>query len=200
MRKPATRFFSISFLIGFVVVFAAAAYDNLSRPHPQRSDANRSGLSGLSITVLNDGISVAPQIDTNMVAHLKAAGYASIIDLRPDGEAPEQPPAQRMAATADLNWMKFFYVPVPHGDTVPDATVEQLSQALSASPRLTLLYCRSGRRATRAWSLAEASRPGGLDADTILHTARRAGHAVDDLQDAISARIARRSDVQVARP
>lgn len=54
------------------------------------------------------------------------------------------------------------------------------------------MYCRSGSRAARTWSLMEASRPGGRSADDILAAVKRSGQGADDLAGAINARIAKR--------
>ncbi|MFL6657217.1 MAG: beta-lactamase hydrolase domain-containing protein, partial [Massilia sp.] len=94
--------------------------------------------------------------------------------------------------SSDLNALNFVYIPVPHG-AIPDSAVTALGKALANSPGPVLLYCRSGRRAARTWSLVEASRTGGLDAAQIIATVKASGQEVDDLKDALEQRIAARS-------
>lgn len=173
--------FGISILAGFLFVVAVAGFDHWKR-QPQ-----------VKINYLAEGIGVASQIKTSQIPFLKEEGYATVIDLRPDGEAPDQPPAKMVETAARANQMAFFYVPVPHGEAVPDEVVAALSQAIASSPKPILIYCRSGRRATRAWSLAEASRKDGLSSAAIHLAANEAGHSIDDLNSAIAERIARRN-------
>jgi len=96
-----------------------------------------------------------------------------------------------MAAAAQKAGLAFSYTPTPHG-AVPGVTVDQFARALSESARPTLLYCRSGKRATRVWALSEASRLGGLDADAILRAAAAIGLSAEDVKADIDARIGRR--------
>lgn len=140
---------------------------------------------------LDEGILVRDQITLASIPKIKEQGYRTLIDLRPDGEAPDQPPAAAVSQAAAAAGLRFAYVPTPHGE-IPAATVDAFAQAMATAEKPVLLYCRSGNRAARVWALAEASRPGGADAATIADTVRRAGQKVDDLQAQIATRIAKR--------
>jgi len=172
--------FAISVVFGVALVLAASSYDHWTR-RPE-----------VTTSKLTTDISVAEQIQLEDIPQLKARGFAAIIDLRPDGEAAGQPAAQAVESAAHENHMGFTYVPVPHGD-IPDAAVTALSRAILTSPHPILLYCRSGRRAVRTWSLAEASRPDGLDTDAIHAAVRASGQSAEDLNAAITQRIALRT-------
>lgn len=176
--------FKISVLAGFLAVLAITGFYYWKRQ------------TQVQTIQLAEGIDVASQIKTSQIPLLKEEGYATVIDLRPDGEAPDQPSATMVETAARANQMAFFYVPVPHGDKVPDEVVAALSKAMASSPKPILIYCRSGRRATRAWSLAEASRKDGLNNAAIHSAATGAGHSIDDLSAAITDRIARRNSPQ----
>ena len=173
--------FKISVLAGFLAVLAITGFYYWKRQ------------TQVQTIPLAQGIGVASQIKTSQIPFLKEEGYATLIDLRPDGEAPDQPPAKIVESAARTNQMAFFYVPVPHGDKVPDEVVAALSKAMASSPKPILIYCRSGRRATRAWSLAEAAQKDGLGSAAIHAAAKKAGHSIDDLGAAITERIARRN-------
>jgi uncharacterized protein (TIGR01244 family) len=140
---------------------------------------------------LAPGVAVRDQISLADVLRIKSAGFNTIIDLRPDGEAPDQPPSAAVEAAADAAGLRFAYIPTPQG-AIPDATVERLAEALAASHQPVLLYCRSGNRAARVWALAEASRADGADATNIALAVRAAGQKIDDLTPQIAARIAAR--------
>lgn len=136
---------------------------------------------------LAPGIAISEQLQPGAMATAREQ-FATVIDMRPDGEAAGQPSAAQMASAADAQRLQFAYVPVPHGD-IPDAVVERLSAAMASRPGPVLLYCRSGRRAARSWSLVEASRPGGLGVDEILAAVRASGQDASDLRARIAQRV-----------
>lgn len=144
-----------------------------------------------TITPLTERFSVSGQVSPDQLADLKARGYTAIIALRPDGEAPGQPSAAQVSEAARGNGMTFAFVPVAPGP-IPDAAVAALSQAIAENPGKVLLYCRSGSRAARTWSLFEASRAGGADADAIVAAVKASGQSADDLRGAIDERVAAR--------
>lgn len=172
--------FGLSVLFGVILVLAFSSYNQWTRRQP------------VKVSKLTDGIWVAEQIQLDAIPALQSRGFASIIDLRPDGEAADQPGAQAVESAARAHRMEFAYVPVPHGD-IPDSAVSALGKSISSAPRPILLYCRSGRRAARTWSLVEASRPGGLDAVAILAAVTASGQSADDLSTDIARRIALRT-------
>jgi uncharacterized protein (TIGR01244 family) len=96
-----------------------------------------------------------------------------------------------MAAAATAEGLDFAYIPVPHGQ-IPDAAVTALQQQLAKKTGPVLLYCRSGSRAARTWSLVEASRHNGLNAAEILAAVKASQLNADDLEPAIRQRIALR--------
>lgn len=174
-----SRLFGIAVLVGILLVLGMGGYE-------------RWGRRPVVVTrTLGGEISVAEQILRDDIPRLKASGFAAIIDLRPDGEADDQPDSKAIESVVVGNRMDFAYVPVPHGE-IPDSAVQALSSALSSLPRPVLLYCRSGRRAVRTWSLVEASRAGGQNAEAIQSAAKGAGQSIDDLLPLIAQRIALR--------
>lgn len=179
------RIFICSMLLGVFAVMASASYTRWTE------------LRELNAVNLTPDIAVSEQLKLNAVHLLRAKGYATIIDLRPDGEAQDQPLAAVVARAAESNRMHFAYVPVPHGE-IPESAVAGLEKALAENPKPILLYCRSGRRAARTWSLVEASRPGGLDAAAILSAVKNTGQTADDLSGAIAQRIAQRNQKKEA--
>jgi uncharacterized protein (TIGR01244 family) len=143
------------------------------------------------VSALTERYAVSGQITPGQLADLKARGFTSIVALRPDGEGPDQPTAAQMTAAAHSQGMTFSYVPVAPGP-IPDQAVADLGKAIENTPGKVLMYCRSGSRASRTWSLLEASRPGGASADTILAAVKASGHSADDLRTAIESRVSAR--------
>ena len=136
---------------------------------------------------LAPGIAISEQLQPDAMA-IARGQFGTVIDMRPDGEASGQPGSSEMASAAAAQRLQFAYVPVPHGD-IPDAVVDKLSNALAARPGPVLLYCRSGRRAARSWSLVEASRPGGMDVDAILAAVKASGQDASDLRARLEQRV-----------
>lgn len=172
--------FGIAVVAGMSLVLATAAIQRWQRPPPAK------------VSRLSGQIAVAEQLSLDQIPELGQRGYATIIDLRPDGEAPDQPSASAVRTRARKSSMRFAYVPVPHGD-IPASAVDALQQAIADNPSPVLLYCRSGRRAARTWSLVEASRQDGASGDAILAAVKASGQSADDLAPAIRERIARRA-------
>lgn len=171
--------FGVAVLAGAALVLGISAMDKF---HRRAADARE----------ISGGVWVTEQITPRQVAQYKARGFHAVVDLRPDGEDVGQPSSAEVGHAAQRQGLSFAYVPVPHG-AIPDTAVDSLAEALTHAERPVLLYCRSGRRAARTWALAEASRPGGLEAVAIEAAVSSAGQAADDLHELIAARIAARS-------
>ncbi len=177
------RIFGIAVVAGITLVVSSAAYDRWQQRLPAGAER------------LSETVTVSGQLQLDQVAALKARGYATIIDLRPDGEAHGQPTAAAMESAVQRSGMRFAYVPVPHGD-IPDSAIGALDRALATSPAPVLLYCRSGRRAARTWGLVQASRPGGGDADQIIAAVKAGGQSAQDLRAELARRIALRTPAE----
>jgi uncharacterized protein (TIGR01244 family) len=174
--------FFIAVLAGATAVMGWAAYQRFA--HPPLPNA-------VPMKLLAEGVWVSEQIGPPQLSLLGQAHFATVVDMRPDGEVAGQPSSTAMADAAKRAGLAFAYDPVPHG-VIPDEAVSALQKALASQPKPVLLYCRSGRRAARTWALAEASRPGGLDARAIKQAVQAVGQRADDLDHDIQARIAAR--------
>jgi len=146
-----------------------------------------------------DSVYVSPQIPLRYVSDMRQYGIHTIIDMRPDGEAPDEPSHSEMERIAKTEGFDFSYIPVPH-ESIPRATVKELGEVLLASQRPVVLYCRTGRRAVRTFALSEASRHDGPSVDTILQMVKHAGFFAEDLRPEIVSRIAARTAASEAKP
>lgn len=180
------KLFIAALLVGMTAVLIMAAY-NKWQTRPVYYTAHQ----------LDKDIWVSKQLTSPAIAKLRSDGFKSIIDMRPDGEAEDQPSSESMKQLAQQENLHFSYVPVPHGD-IPASAVTNLEQVLAESPKPVLLYCRSGSRAARTWSLVEASHSNGFGAEAILKIVKAAGHNADDLAPQINQRIADRATSSVA--
>jgi uncharacterized protein (TIGR01244 family) len=191
-RLPRKRtVFLAALLIGASPVLLPAAWSRWVEGVPPRSAMPEASAALVERHRLTDGLWVAGQIEARDIAAARGRGFKTVIALRPDGEAPGQPASDEMRRLAEAQGMAFAYIPVPQGE-LPDAVADALGRTLATTEGPVLLYCRSGRRAARAWAVAEASRPGGMTPDAIRAATAAAGHPVDDLSERMATRAARR--------
>ncbi len=125
---------------------------------------------------ITDGVSVAPQISPEDVAAAKAQGFATIVNNRPDGESPDQPPGAAIAAACAAAGIDYVAIPIDHTGFNLDQ-VEAMAGALAKGP--VLAFCRSGTRSCNLWALA-AAKQGGEPAE-IVAAAGEGGYNVAGL-------------------
>ena len=126
---------------------------------------------------IDDQISVAGQLAEADVARAAAAGYVRLINNRPDGEAPDQPPGEAIARAAAGAGLSYVAIPVSAGFSM--GQVEAMAAALAEAGGPVLAFCRSGTRSTNLWALAAAYRGG--DPDAIVAAAAAAGYDIGAL-------------------
>ena len=131
----------------------------------------------LELKRINDDVSVAPQISPDDMPAIKAAGFAAVINNRPDGEAPDQPTSATMQAAAEAAGLAYHYIPLGR-DGVSPAMVEETGAAFEGSDGPVLAFCRSGTRSTTLWALSQA---GKMPAQEIVAQAAHAGYDMSHL-------------------
>lgn len=145
----------------------------------------------VNLTKLSDEVYLTSQVQPSSALHLRRKGMRTIVAIRPDGEAPDQPSSTEIQTAANDSIMLFRYVPVPH-DTIPEEAVESLNESLLNDPKPVVLYCRTGRRAVRLFALTESMRTDGPTLDAILEMVKSAGFSADDLKEDLERRISQR--------
>jgi len=132
------------------------------------------------IVELEPGIFVAPQLVEPDFAEIAARGIRSVVNNRPDGEAPGQLPNEQAEAAARRHGLAFRFLPVTSLTVTDDAVVGAFARLLDDLPRPTLLYCRSGTRCTILWTQVAAPR---LGVERVLRIAAHAGYDMEVLRD-----------------
>ncbi|HEV7353959.1 MAG TPA: TIGR01244 family sulfur transferase [Brevundimonas sp.] len=132
----------------------------------------------MDIRPLDPALHVAPQIALEDLPALKAAGYATIISNRPDGEEPGQPDAAEVRAAAEAAGLAFAHIPVSMPALGP-GEVEALRHALDTLPGPALAFCKSGTRSAVLWVLSQA---GERPADELIAAAAAAGYDLSGLR------------------
>ena len=137
----------------------------------------------MEIRRISDAFSVSPQVAPGDVAALKEAGFALIINNRPDGEEPGQPAGAQIEAAAQAAGLAYRAIPVAGG--FGQDQVAQMAEALASVDGPVFAFCRSGTRSTLLWSLVKAR--AGDDPEDIAIAAAAAGYDVAPVRAAMDA-------------
>lgn len=131
---------------------------------------------------INDHITVSGQIEPEDVQTLKAQGFKTIINNRPDDEAPGQPSSAEIEAAAKAAGLKYVAIPLGRDGVSPDM-VDKTKAALDDSEGPVFAFCRSGTRSTTLWALSQA---GEKPAEEIIGEAAAAGYDMSHLAGHLS--------------
>lgn len=126
---------------------------------------------------ITPSFAASPAPEGDFFEEAAAAGYALIINNRPDGEDPAQVTNAAAATEAAAYGLSYAYVPIS-GMPGPDEA-QAMRAALASAKGPVLAFCRSGTRSTAAWALAQAL--DGADVDAVLAQARSGGYDLSAL-------------------
>lgn len=130
--------------------------------------------------------SVAPQLMAEDFAAADAAGFASIINLRPDREKPGYLTASEASALAKEHGLQYAHIPVPKSGPTEDL-IGAFAKAIADLPGPVLAHCGTGRRAAILWAICSA---GALGTDEILSCCAGAGHDLSKMRPMLEQRAA----------
>ncbi len=119
---------------------------------------------------LEDSVFVSGQVDPADLPALAAQGIRMIINNRPDGEAPDQPPGEEIARAAEAAGLAYRAIPIRQ---LEPGAVQATTQALGEADGSVLAFCAAGTRSTFLWALARSGR--GAEADDLAQRALAAG-------------------------
>ena len=140
--------------------------------------------STMDIRALTPDYAVSPQIEPADLAALKAAGFTTVIDNRPDGEIPPGLHAAPMQAAAEALGLTFVVNPITPGN-FSDTVLATQKKAMTDSTGPVFAYCASGNRSSCAWALVEA---GNRPTDDLIREPAKFGYNLEALRDWIEAR------------
>lgn len=107
----------------------------------------------MTIRELDDHTLVCGQVAPHEIAGLAHQGVTVVVNNRPDGEDPQQPPAKEIEAAAKAAGLAYRFVPVRYG--IGPAEVAGMREAIrEAGDGKLLAFCRSGTRSALTWALA----------------------------------------------
>lgn len=109
----------------------------------------------MEYTLVSDRLAVGPQMQLCDPPALAAAGFAAIINNRPDHEEPDQPTSLELARAASNEGLGYWHIPIVPGEMTDD-DVRAFAGALSSAGGPVLAFCRTGKRATALWQAMQA--------------------------------------------
>jgi uncharacterized protein (TIGR01244 family) len=137
----------------------------------------------MDIRPLTDSYAVSPQIALEDLPAIKAAGFTTIIDNRPDAEIPTDLHASAMRAAAEAAGIAFIANPVVSGGLTMDNVTAQ-GAAIAGATGKVLAYCASGNRSSVVWALSQA---GTRPTDELIGIPARFGYQLEGLRAQIEA-------------
>lgn len=137
----------------------------------------------MDIRPLTDGYAVSPQITPQDLPVIKAAGYTTVIDNRPDAEIPSVLHTEAMRRAAEALGLAFVANPVVGGMLTED-NVKRQAEAMASAAGPVLAYCASGNRSSVVWALAQA---GKRPADELIGLPARHGYQLEWLRPTLEA-------------
>lgn len=126
---------------------------------------------------INDHVSVSGQIQPEDIKTLKDLGFTTIVNNRPDGEAPDQPSGAEIEAAAKAAGLTYHAIPLGREGVNPEM-VANTRAVLEGSDGKVFCFCRSGTRSTTLWALSQA---GEAPAEKIIAQAAEAGYDMSHL-------------------
>ena len=111
-------------------------------------------MSNLPVRAIAPDVCVAPQLTPAAMAEAAHAGFKSVVNNRPDFEhGPDQPSSAEIETAARAAGLEYRHLPVDGGYQSPEE-IAAMAKLLAELPRPLLMFCRSGARSTKLYSLA----------------------------------------------
>lgn len=128
----------------------------------------------MEIKPLTNLLSVCGQITHGDVSKIAELGFKTIINNRPDREAPRQPRTKTLAVRAEQAGIRYIYLPVISGQ-LTQKNVDEFASLLTNVQGPVLAFCRTGTRSANLWAGAN---PDKLSADEVTQIGAAAGYAL----------------------
>jgi|RifCSPhighO2_02_1023873.scaffolds.fasta_scaffold00182_2 uncharacterized protein (TIGR01244 family) len=138
----------------------------------------------MDIRALTPTYAVSPQIMLEDLPAIKAAGFTTVIDNRPDAEIPASLHAAHMRAAAEALGLEFVENQVISGGLTAE-NVEKQAATLAAAKGPVFAYCASGNRCSIVWALVNA---GKRPTDELINVPAQYGYNLEHLRAQIEAR------------
>ncbi len=145
---------------------------------------------------LTPEFAIGPQVVPEDFEPLRAAGFASVLNARPDDETGSYLTAADAEKLALAIGLAYAHSPTGNHAIFESDLIDRFEKALAELPKPIFAHCKTGTRAAILWALvASRHRP----VESVIGTLRAAGQDLDFLEQELrdSAADARRSPVSL---
>ena len=103
---------------------------------------------------MSHDISITGQITPEQIPQFAEQGFKTIINNRPDGEEPNQPTSDELAAAAEQAGLAYKEVSFA-GNELNQNHVEEFADFFNQAEQPVLIFCRTGNRSTGIYEAAK---------------------------------------------
>ena len=150
----------------------------------------------LDIVSITPEFAIGPQVSAADFDVLADAGYASVLNARPDDELGAYLTALDAQQLALASGLGYAHSPAENHAIFEPEIIDPFEQALAELPKPIFAHCKTGTRAAILWALVAARhRP----VENVIATLRAAGQEFEFLEDELreSANEARQSPLRL---
>jgi sulfide:quinone oxidoreductase len=150
----------------------------------------------LEIVSLTPEFAIGPQVSAKDFEPIRAAGFASVLNARPDDELGTYLRALDAGQLARTCGLSYAHSPTENHAIFEPDVIDRFEQALVELPKPIFAHCKTGTRAAILWALvASRHRP----VENVIATLRAAGQDLDFLEQELrdSAAAGRQSPIHL---
>ena len=103
---------------------------------------------------LTQDIAIGPQIELQDFEALREAGFASIINARPDDETGDYLLSDAAKKYAQATGLSYVHCPTENHSIFEPENADCFEKAIATLPKRIFAHCKSGTRAAILWALA----------------------------------------------
>lgn len=109
-----------------------------------------------AIVTITPEFAVTAALEAGDFAALRAAGFRTVINNRPDGEDARALASAAEAAEAARHGLGYWHVPARPHELFTDPVVTAMSEAIAQAAGPVVAHCKSGQRSAIVWAAALA--------------------------------------------
>lgn len=139
---------------------------------------------------------IGPQVSSGDFEQLRAAGFASVLNARPDDETGDYLASQDAEQLARANGLAYAHSPTENHEVFETQIIDRFERALVELPKPIFAHCKTGTRAAILWAFV-ASRHYAVE--NVIASLRAAGQELDFLEQELrdAAKATRQSPFQL---
>ena len=134
----------------------------------------------LKIVRITPDFAIGAQPSPGDFAEIRAAGFASILNARPDDEDGTYLISTEAKESAHSEGLAYIHSPSENHTLFETDVIDQFERALTHIPSPIFAHCKSGTRTAILWALVAVRH---REVDDVIATLREAGQELEFLED-----------------